>query len=104
MFFSVTLVHVLILSAMLLTLGLIGIVLNRRNIIAILMCLELILLSANINLVAASHFRADIAGQVVTFFILTVAAAELAIGLAIVTLFFRNRGNIEIDTADVMRG
>jgi NADH-quinone oxidoreductase subunit K len=104
MFFNITLTHVLILSSLLLTLGLIGIVLNRRNIIAILMCLELVLLSANINFVAVNHFRADLAGQVFTFFILTVAAAELAIGLAIVTLFFRNRGNIEIDAADVMRG
>lgn len=104
MFFSITLTHILILSTLLLTMGLAGIVLNRRNIITILMCLELILLAANINLVGAAHFRADIAGQVFTFFILTVAAAELAIGLAIVTLFFRNRGTVEIDAADLMKG
>ncbi|MCP5404818.1 MAG: NADH-quinone oxidoreductase subunit NuoK [Pseudomonadaceae bacterium] len=104
MFYSITLTHILTLSSVLLVLGLVGIVLNRRNIIAILMCLELILLSANINLVATSHFRADLAGHIFTFFILTVAAAELAIGLAIVTLFFRNRGDIEIDSADRMRG
>lgn len=104
MFLNITLAHVLTLSSLLLVLGLVGIVLNRRNIIAILMCLELVLLSANINLVATGHFRADVLGPMITFFILTVAAAELAIGLAIVTLFFRNRGNIEIDSADVMRG
>ncbi len=104
MFLNITLSHFLLLSSALLVMGVIGIVLNRRNIIAILMCLELILLAVNINFVATSHFRADMAGQVMTFFILTVAAAELAIGLAIVTLFYRNRGDIEIDSADVMKG
>lgn len=104
MFHTLTLAHVLTLSAILLTMGLAGIVLNRRNIIAILMCLEVILLSVSLNLVGASFFRADISGQVFSFFILTVAAAELAIGLAIVTLFFRNRGTIEIDAADLMKG
>lgn len=104
MFYSITLPHVLTLSSLLLVLGVVGIVLNRRNIIAILMCLELMLLAANINMVAVSHFRADAMGHVLTFFILTVAAAELAIGLAIVTLFYRNRGNIEIDSADRMKG
>lgn len=104
MFFNITLPHILTLSTLLLALGMVGIIVNRRNIIAILMCLELILLAANINLVATSHFRADLTGHIVTFFILTVAAAELAIGLAIVTLFYRNRGNIDIDSADRMRG
>lgn len=104
MFHTLTLTHVLTLSSLLLTLGLAGIVLNRRNIITILMCLELLLLAANINLVGTSYFRANLDGQVFTFFILTVAAAELAIGLAIVTLFFRNRGNIEVDAADLMKG
>jgi NADH-quinone oxidoreductase subunit K len=104
MFYSLTLSHVLTLSALLLTMGLAGIVLNRRNIIAILMCLELILLSVSINLVGTSYFRADIAGQIFSMFILTVAAAELAIGLAIVILFFRNRGSIEVDAADLMKG
>ncbi len=104
MFFSITLAHVLTLSSLVFCMGIAGIVLNRRNIIAILMCLELMLLAVNINLVGTSHFRADIQGQVVSFFILTVAAAELAIGLAIVTLFFRNRGTIEIDSADLMKG
>lgn len=104
MFFSLTLPDVLTLATILLAMGLGGIVLNRRNIITILMCLELILLSANIVFVGTSHFRADITGQVFTFFILTVAAAELAIGLAIVMLFFRNRGTVEIEAADLMKG
>ncbi|MBI1308910.1 MAG: NADH-quinone oxidoreductase subunit NuoK [Proteobacteria bacterium] len=103
MFFTLTLTHVLTLSAVLLAMGLAGIVLNRRNIITILMCLELILLSVNINLVGASHFRVDLTGQIFSFFILTVAAAELAIGLAIVTLFFRNKGTVEIDAAGLMK-
>lgn len=104
MFHTLTLTHVLTLSSLLLTLGLAGIVLNRRNIITILMCLELLLLAANINLVGTGYFRNNLDGQIFTFFILTVAAAELAIGLAIVTLFFRNRGNIEVDAADLMKG
>ena len=98
-----TLMHVLLLSAALLVTGAAGIVLNRKNIIMILMCLELMLLATNINLVGVSYFRADLAGQVFSFFILTVAAAELAIGLAIVTLFFRNRGTVEVDAADLMK-
>jgi NADH-quinone oxidoreductase subunit K len=104
MFFNITLAHVLTLSSLLLCMGIAGIVLNRRNIIAILMCLELILLAVSLNFIGASHFRGDLQGQVFSFFILTVAAAELAIGLAIVMLFFRNRGTIEIDSADVMKG
>jgi len=104
MFFTLTLTHVLTLGTLLLAMGLAGIVLNRRNIIAILMCMEVMLLAVNVNLVGTAHFRADLAGQVFTFFILTVAAAELAIGLAIVTLFFRNRGGIEVDAADLMKG
>ena len=104
MFATITLTHVLMLSSLLLTMGLAGIVLNRRNIIAILMCLELVLLAVNLNLVGVSYFRSDIAGQIFSFFILTVAAAELAIGLAIVTLFYRNRGSIEVDAADLMKG
>jgi NADH-quinone oxidoreductase subunit K len=101
---AMTLTNITILAAILMTLGLGGIALNRRNIIAILMCMELMLLSVNLVFVGASTFRADVAGQVFTFFILTVAAAELAIGLAIVTLFFRNRGDVEIDSADMMKG
>lgn len=104
MFYTLTLTHVVILSSLLLTMALAGIVLNRRNIIAILMCIEVMLLATSLNLVGASYFRAEPTGQVFSFFILTVAAAELAIGLAIVTLFFRNRGTIEIDAADLMKG
>ncbi len=101
---NITLAHVLMLSSLLLSLGVAGMVLNRRNIIAILMCLELVLLAVSLNLIGTSYFRADLGGQVFSFFILTVAAAELAIGLAIVTLFFRNRGTIDIDAADLMKG
>lgn len=99
-----TLTHIIILASMLLSMGIMGIVLNRRNIIAILMCLELMLLSANLVLVGAGSVHGNLGGQVFVFFILTVAAAELAIGLAIVTLFFRNRGDIEIDSAELMKG
>jgi NADH-quinone oxidoreductase subunit K len=104
MFYSLTLAHVLTLTSLLLVLGMVGIVLNRRNIIAILMCLELMLLATTLNLVGISHFTSTLTGQIFSFFILTVAAAELAIGLAIVTLFFRNRGTIHIDAADMMKG
>lgn len=104
MFYLVNLNHVLMLTSGLLVVGLLGIVLNRRNIILILMCLEMMLLAVTLTLVGVGHFRADMTGQVFSFFILTVAAAELAIGLAIVTLFYRNRGNIAVDTADMMRG
>jgi NADH-quinone oxidoreductase subunit K len=104
MFYAVTLNHVLMLTSTLLVLGLVGIVLNRKNIILILMCLEMMLLAVTLTLVGAGHFRADLGGQVLSFFILTVAAAELAIGLAIVMLFFRNKGGIEIDQAGMMKG
>lgn len=99
-----TLMNLMILASLLLALGVVGIVLNRRNILTILMCLEMILLSVNLIFVGTSHFRGDLGGQVMTFFVLTVAAAELAIGLAIVTLFFRNRGDIEIESAELMKG
>lgn len=99
-----TLTHVLLLSAALLVTGVTGIILNRKNIILILMCLELMLLATTLNLVGISHFTGTLTGQVFSFFILTVAAAELAIGLAIVTVFFRNRGSVEVDAADMMKG
>jgi NADH-quinone oxidoreductase subunit K len=99
-----TLAHVLTLSSLLLCLGVAGIVINRRNIIAILMCLELILLAVSINLIGTAHFRGDLGGQVFRFFIFTVAASVIAFGLTTFTLFFRNRGNIDIDSADMMRG
>jgi NADH-quinone oxidoreductase subunit K len=104
MFITLTLAHVLTFTSLLLVVAMVGIVLNRKNVIVILMCLELLLLAAEINLVGAGYFRSDLQGQILTFFILTVAAAELAIGLAIVTLFYRNRGSIEVDAADLMKG
>lgn len=96
--------HYLALSAMLFTIGVLGIFINRKNVILILMCIELMLLAVNINMIAFSTFMGDLVGQVFTFFILTVAAAEIAIGLAIVTVFFRNRGSVEVDDTNVMRG
>ena len=101
---NITLTHYLVLSAILFVMGTFGIVLNRKNVIIILMSIELMLLSVNINMVAFSSFMGDITGQVFTFFILTVAAAEVAIGLAILTVFFRNRHSIEIDDSSVMKG
>ena len=96
--------HYLTVSAILFTIGVFGIFLNRKNVIVILMSIELMLLSVNINLVAFSHFLGDLTGQVFTMFVLTVAAAEAAIGLAILVTFFRNRGDIAVDDASVMKG
>ena len=96
--------HYLTVSAILFVLGIFGIFLNRKNIIVILMSVELILLSVNINMVAFSTFLHDIAGQVFALFILTVAAAEAAIGLAILVVFYRNRGSIAVDDVNVMKG
>ncbi|MBE7618793.1 MULTISPECIES: NADH-quinone oxidoreductase subunit NuoK [Acetobacteraceae] len=94
----------LVISAILLVLGVFGIFLNRKNVIIILMSIELILLSANINFVAFSAALGDLSGQVFTLFVLTIAAAESAIGLAIVTVYFRNRGSIEVDRITMMKG
>ena len=94
----------LIVAAILFTLGVIGIFLNRKNVIVILMSIELILLAVNINFVAFSHFLGDLVGQIFTLFVLTVAAAEAAIGLAIVVVFFRNRGTIEVEEINQMKG
>ena len=91
-------------AAILFTLGILGIFLNRKNVIVILMSIELILLSVNINMVAFSHFLNDIVGQVFALFILTVAAAEAAIGLAILVVFYRNRGSIAVEDVNVMKG
>ena len=96
--------HYLTVAAILFTLGVFGIFLNRKNIIIILMSIELILLSVNINLAAFSSFLGDLVGQVFAMFILTVAAAEAAIGLAILVIFFRNRGSIEVDDINLMKG
>jgi NADH-quinone oxidoreductase subunit K len=101
---AVGLAHYLTVSAILLTLGVLGIFLNRKNIIAILMCVELILLSVNLNLVAFSAQLGDLTGQVFAMLILTVAAAEAAIGLAIVVIYFRNRGTIEVEDVSTLKG
>ncbi|WP_135466456.1 NADH-quinone oxidoreductase subunit NuoK [Crenalkalicoccus roseus] len=98
------LAHYLIVAAILLVLGIFGIFLNRKNVIVILMSIELILLSVNLNLVAFSAWLNDLAGQVFAMFVLTVAAAEAAIGLAIVVIYFRNRGSIEVEGISTLRG
>ena len=96
--------HYLTLAAILFTLGIFGIFLNRKNVIIILMAIELMLLAVNINLVAFSHFLGDLTGQIFAMFVLTVAAAEAAIGLAILVVYFRNRGSIEVEDINQMRG
>ncbi len=101
---AVDLTHYLIVAAILFTIGLAGIILNRKNIIIILMAVELILLSVNINLVAFSAYHNDLTGQVFALFILTVAAAEAAIGLAILVSYFRNRGSIAVEDINAMKG
>jgi NADH-quinone oxidoreductase subunit K len=94
----------LVVAAIMFTLGIAGIILNRKNIIVVLMSVELILLSVNINLVAFSAFLGDLTGQVFALFILTVAAAEAAIGLAILVAYYRNRGSIAVDDINLMKG
>jgi NADH-quinone oxidoreductase subunit K len=101
---NVTLGHYLTLGAMLFALSVTGIFLNRKNIIVLLMAIELMLLAVNMNFVAFSHYLSDIQGQVFVFFILTVAAAESAIGLAILVLLFRNRQSIHIDEMNTLKG
>jgi len=96
--------HYLTVAACLFMLGMFGIFLNRKNVIVILMSVELMLLSVNINLVAFSNFNADLVGQVFALFILTVAAAEAAIGLAIIVVYYRNRGSIAVDDINMMKG
>lgn len=98
------LTHYLIVAAILFTIGVMGIILNRKNIIVILMSVELILLSVNINLVAFSTHNGDLTGQVFSLFILTVAAAEAAIGLAVLVTYFRNRGSIAVEDINLMKG
>ena len=98
------LAHYLTLAAILFTIGVLGIFVNRKNVIVILMSIELILLAVNINLVAFSVFLHDVIGQIFALFVLTVAAAEAAVGLAILVTFFRNRGDIAVDDASVMKG
>ena len=101
---EITLTHYLVVAAILFTLGIFGIFLNRKNVIVILMSVELILLAVNLNLVAFSAALGDLTGQVFTMFILTVAAAEAAIGLAIVVIYFRNRGTIEVEDISTLKG
>ena len=96
--------HYIVVSAMLFVLGVLGIFLNRKNIIVILMAIELILLSVNIQLVAFSAFLGDLVGQGFAMFVLTVAAAEAAIGLAILVIYFRGRGTIAVDDVDRLKG
>ncbi len=101
---EITLAHYLFLSAVIFTLGVFGIFVNRKNVIVILMSIELILLSVNINMVAFSVYLQNITGQIFTLFILTVAAAEAAIGLAILVVFFRNKGSIQVEDINSMKG
>ncbi|AHE99011.1 NADH-quinone oxidoreductase subunit NuoK [Thioalkalivibrio paradoxus] len=100
----ITLSHYLVLAALLFSISVAGIFLNRKNVIVLLMCIELMLLAVNINFIAFAFFLQDLAGQVFVFFILTVAAAEAAIGLAILVLLFRNRRTINVQDLDAMKG
>jgi NADH-quinone oxidoreductase subunit K len=101
---AVPLSHYLTVAAILFTLGIFGIFLNRKNVIIILMSIELMLLAINLNFVAFSAYLGDLVGQVFAMFVLTVAAAEAAIGLAILVVYFRNRGSIEVEDINLMRG
>ena len=96
--------HYLTVAAALFVIGIFGIFLNRKNVIVILMSIELMLLAVNINLVAFSSYSGDLVGQIFTMFVLTVAAAEAAIGLAILVVFFRNRGSIAVEDVNMMKG
>ena len=101
---EISLEHYLILAAIIFTIGIAGIFLNRKNLIVILMCIELLLLAVNINLVSFSIFLNDLNGQIFTLFILTVAAAEAAIGLAIIVLYYRNSGSIRVEDINTLKG
>ena len=101
---EIGLAHYLAVAAILFTLGIFGIFLNRKNVIIILMSVELMLLAVNVNLVAFSAYAGDLVGQIFALFILTVAAAEAAIGLAILVVFFRNRGSIAVEDVNLMKG
>ena len=102
--FEVSLGHYLTLGAIIFTIGVIGIFLNRKNVIVILMSIEIILLAVNINLVSFSIFLQDLSGQIFTLFILTVAAAEAAIGLAIIVVYYRNAGTIRVEEIENLKG
>lgn len=101
---TLTLAHFLVLGAILFAISVIGIFMNRRNVIIVLMAIELMLLAVNINFIAFSHFLGDAAGQIFVFFILTVAAAESAIGLAILVLLFRNFDTVDAEALDSLKG
>ena len=101
---TLSLSHYLVLGAILFAISVVGIFLNRRNIIILLMAIELMLLAVNLNFIAFSHFLDDMAGQVFVFFILTVAAAESAIGLAIIVVLFRNLNSIDVEDLDSLKG
>ena len=101
---EITLAHYLFVAAALFTIGVFGIFVNRKNVIIILMSIELMLLAVNINLVAFSSFLGDLVGQVFAMFVLTVAAAEAAVGLAILVVYFRNRGSIAVEDINMMKG
>jgi NADH-quinone oxidoreductase subunit K len=101
---SLTLGHYLSVGGMLFAFSVVGIFLNRKNLIVLLMAIELMLLAVNLNFIAFSHYLGDMAGQVFVFFILTVAAAESAIGLAILVVLFRNRASINVDEMDTLKG
>ena len=103
-FFTIGLGHYLTLASVLFTIGIFGIFLNRKNVIIILMSIELMLLAVNINLIAFSAFLNDLVGQIFAMFVLTVAAGEAAIGLAIIVVYFRNRGTIEVEDINLMKG
>jgi NADH-quinone oxidoreductase subunit K len=100
----ITLAHYLTLAALLFTLAVAGIFLNRRNVILLLMCIELMLLAVNFNFIILARYLGDLAGQVFVFFILTVAAAEAAIGLAILVVLFRSRRSVHVEDLDAMKG
>jgi NADH-quinone oxidoreductase subunit K len=100
----ISLTHYLVLGGILFSLSVAGIFLNRKNVLILLMCIELMLLAVNTNFIAFSYFLQDLAGQIFVFFILTVAAAEAAIGLAILVVLFRNRDTINVEDLDTMRG
>jgi len=102
--FPVTLPHYLVLGAILFAISVVGIFLNRRNLIVLLMAIELMLLAVNLNFIAFSYYLGDLAGQVFVFFILTVAAAESAIGLAILVVLFRNLSTIDVEDLDALKG
>ncbi len=101
---SITLSHFLVLGAILFALSVVGIFMNRKNLIVLLMAIELMLLAVNLNFIAFSHYLGDLSGQIFVFFILTVAAAESAIGLAILVVLFRNLNTVEVEKLDGLKG